>query len=238
VPSLLEVKDLAVSYGKAQVLHEMNIRVEKGEIVAILGPNGTGKTVLLRTISGLVKPTEGQITFLGERIDGLSSHEIVKRGIAHCPERQKLFPEMTVMENIELGAYLRKDQEQIHQDLDRVFSLFPVLEERKSEDARTLSGGEQQMLTLARALMSTPKLLMLDEPSLGLAPIMREKLMSAIQEIRNSGITVLMVEQDVGLALSLADRGYVFEQGHVFIEGSRDYLIGNPRVKEAYLGIS
>jgi branched-chain amino acid transport system ATP-binding protein len=145
---------------------------------------------------------------------------------------------MTVMENIELGAYLRKDQEQIHRDLDRVFSLFPVLKERKSEDARTLSGGEQQMLTLARALMSTPKLLMLDEPSLGLAPIMREKLMSAIQEIRNSGITVLMVEQDVGLALSLADRGYVFEQGHVFIEGSRDYLIGNPRVKEAYLGIS
>jgi branched-chain amino acid transport system ATP-binding protein len=235
---LLEVKDLAVNYGKAQVLHGMNMRVEKGEIVAILGPNGTGKTVLLRTISGLVKPTQGQITFLGERIDGLSSHEIVKRGIAHCPERQKLFPEMTVMENIELGAYLRKDHEQIHQDLDRVFSLFPVLKERKSEDARTLSGGEQQMLTLARALMSTPKLLMLDEPSLGLAPIMREKLMSAIQEIRNSGITVLMVEQDVGLALSLADRGYVFEQGHVFIEGSRDYLIGNPRVKEAYLGIS
>jgi branched-chain amino acid transport system ATP-binding protein len=235
---LLEVKDLAVNYGKAQVLHGMNMRVEKGEIVAILGPNGTGKTVLLRTISGLVKPTQGQITFLGERIDGLSSHEIVKRGIAHCPERQKLFPEMTVMENIELGAYLRKDQEQIHQDLDRIFSLFPVLKERKSEDARTLSGGEQQMLTLARALMSTPKLLMLDEPSLGLAPIMREKLMSAIQEIRNSGITVLMVEQDVGLALSLADRGYVFEQGHVFIEGSRDYLIGNPRVKEAYLGIS
>lgn len=235
---MLEVKDLAVNYGKAQVLHGMNMRVEKGEIVAILGPNGTGKTVLLRTISGLVKPTQGQITFLGERIDGLSSHEIVKRGIAHCPERQKLFPEMTVMENIELGAYLRKDHEQIHQDLDRVFSLFPVLKERKSEDARTLSGGEQQMLTLARALMSTPKLLMLDEPSLGLAPIMREKLMSAIQEIRNSGITVLMVEQDVGLALSLADRGYVFEQGHVFIEGSRDYLIGNPRVKEAYLGIS
>lgn len=235
---MLEVKDLTVSYGKAQVLHGMNMRVEKGEIVAILGPNGTGKTVLLRTISGLVKPTEGQITFLGERIDGLSSHEIVKRGIAHCPERQKLFPEMTVMENIELGAYLRKDHEQIHRDLNRVFSLFPVLKERKNEDARTLSGGEQQMLTLARALMSTPKLLMLDEPSLGLAPIMREKLMSAIQEIKNSGITVLMVEQDVGLALSLADRGYVLEQGSVFIEGSRDYLIGNPRVKEAYLGIS
>jgi branched-chain amino acid transport system ATP-binding protein len=145
---------------------------------------------------------------------------------------------MTVMENIELGAYLRTDQKEIDRDLDRVFSLFPILKQRKNEDARTLSGGEQQMMTLARGLMSSPKLLMLDEPSLGLAPIMREKLMNAVREIRNSGITVLMVEQDVGLALSLADRGYVFEQGSVFIEGSREYLIGNPRVKEAYLGIA
>jgi branched-chain amino acid transport system ATP-binding protein len=235
---LLEIKNLSVSYGKAQVLRNVNARVEKGEIVAILGPNGTGKTVLLRTISGLIKPVEGSITFLGERIDGLPPHEIVKRGIAHCPERQKLFPEMTVMENVEMGAYQRKDDKQIVQDLKSVFSLFPVLEERKKQEARTLSGGEQQMLTLARALMSNPKLLMLDEPSLGLAPIMRDKLTSAVNEIRRAGVTVLMVEQDVGLALSLADRGYVFEQGSVFIEGDRDYLIGNPRVKEAYLGVA
>jgi branched-chain amino acid transport system ATP-binding protein len=193
---------------------------------------------MLRTISGLLKPVEGSITFLGERIDGLPSHEIVKRGIAHCPERQKLFPEMTVFENIEMGAYIRRDSAQIRQDLDRVFSMFPVLAERKNQEARTLSGGEQQMMTLARALMSNPKLLMMDEPSLGLAPLMREKLTRAIMEIRASGVTVMMVEQDVGLALSVADRGYVFEQGTVFIEGNREYLIGNPRVKEAYLGIA
>lgn len=235
---MLEIRNLSVNYGKAQVLHDVNLSVEKEEIVTILGPNGTGKTVLLRTISGLLKPAEGSITFLGERIDGLPPHEIVKRGIAHCPERQKLFPEMTVVENLELGAYLRKDSEKIQNDLEKVLALFPLLKERKTQEARTLSGGEQQMLTLARALMSNPKLLMLDEPSLGLAPIMREKLTAAINEIRRGGITILMVEQDVGLALSLSDRGYVFEQGSVFIEGSKEYLIGNPRIKEAYLGIT
>jgi branched-chain amino acid transport system ATP-binding protein len=238
VAYLLEVRNLSVNYGKAQVLHDVNLRVEKEEIVTILGPNGTGKTVLLRTISGLLKPAEGSITFLGERIDGLPPHEIVKRGIAHCPERQKLFPEMTVVENLELGAYLRKDSEKIQNDLQKVLALFPLLKERKTQEARTLSGGEQQMLTLARALMSNPTLLMLDEPSLGLAPIMREKLTAAINEIRREGITILMVEQDVGLALSLSDRGYVFEQGSVFIEGTKEYLIGNPRIKEAYLGIT
>lgn len=235
---MLEIRNLSVNYGKAQVLHDVNLSVEKEEIVTILGPNGTGKTVLLRTISGLLKPAEGSITFLGERIDGLPPHEIVKRGIAHCPERQKLFPEMTVVENLELGAYLRKDSEKIQNDLEKVLALFPLLKERKTQEARTLSGGEQQMLTLARALMANPKLLMLDEPSLGLAPIMREKLTAAINEIRRGGITILMVEQDVGLALSLSDRGYVFEQGSVFIEGSKEYLIGNPRIKEAYLGIT
>ncbi len=235
---MLDIANLSVSYGKAQVLHNVNLRVDRGEVVAILGPNGTGKTVLLRTISGLLKPVEGSIKFLGERIDGLPSNEIVKRGIAHCPERQKLFPEMTVLENIEMGAYLRRDSAQIRQDLDRIFSMFPILAERKNQEARTLSGGEQQMMTLARALMSNPKLLMLDEPSLGLAPIMREKLTRAITDIRTTGVTVMMVEQDVGLALSVADRGYVFEQGTVFIEGTREYLIGNPRVKEAYLGIA
>lgn len=235
---MLEARNLSVSFGKAQILHDVNLRVDKGEIVAIMGPNGTGKTVFLRTISGLLKPTEGNISFLGERIDKLPSHEIVKRGIAHCPERQKLFPEMTVMENLELGAYLRNDSKKIQSDLETTLELFPLLEERRHQMARTLSGGEQQMLTLARALMSKPKLLMLDEPSMGLAPIIREKLVSAINEIRRRGVTILIVEQDVALALSLCDRGYVFEEGSVFIEGSRAYLKGNPRIKEAYLGIT
>jgi len=235
---LLEISNLAVNIGKAQILHDVNLTVNKLEIAAILGPNGTGKTVLLRTISGLLKPAEGSIEFLGENIVGLRPYEIVKKGIAHCPERQKLFPQMTVMENIELGAYLRRDRSQVARDMGRILSLFPLLEEREKQEARTLSGGEQQMLTLARALMSDPKLLIMDEPSLGLAPIMREKLTDALLEIRKMGITILMVEQDVGLALSVADRGYVFEQGTVYMQGSRDYLISSPRVKEAYLGIS
>jgi len=233
---LLEAENVSVFYGKAQILHDVNLKVKKGEIVAIMGPNGTGKTVFLRTISGLLRPTTGSITFLGERIDKLPSHEIVKRGIAHCPERQKLFPEMTVRENLELGAYLRSDPNGIRSDLEATLELFPVLEERKNQMARTLSGGEQQMLTLGRALMSDPKLLMLDEPSMGLAPIIREKIMDVINEIRRRGVTVLLVEQDVALALSLCDRGYVFEEGTVFIQGTNAYLKGNPRIKEAYLG--
>jgi branched-chain amino acid transport system ATP-binding protein len=168
----------------------------------------------------------------------LPPHEIVRRGIAHCPERKKLFPEMTVSENLELGAYLRKDVDGIRKDLRETLELFPLLQERKSQEAQTLSGGEQQMLTLARALMSKPKLLMMDEPSLGLAPIIREKLMDSIREIRRRGITILIVEQDVCLALDLCDRAYVFQEGTVSMEGSRDELAGNPRIKEAYFGIT
>ena len=235
---MLEVKDLSVYYGKAQVLHDVNLKVDKGDIVTIIGPNGTGKTALLRVISGLMKPTKGTITFLGERIDGLPPHEVVKKGIAHCPERRRLFPDMTVMENLELGAYLRKDTEKIQRDLEKVIALFPLLKERKRQEARTLSGGEQQMLAIARALMSDPKLLILDEPSLGLAPIIRKKLTDAIHEIKRGGVTILMVEQDVCLALSLCDRGYVFEEGTVGMEGTRKYLEGNPRIKEAYLGVT
>lgn len=237
VGCLLEVKDLALYYGKAEVFHDVNLNVNKGEIVAILGPNGTGKTALLRAVSGLLKPAKGSISFLGERIDRLPPHEIVRRGIAHCPERKKLFPEMTVFENLELGAYQRNDLEMIRKDLKETLTLFPLLEERKSQKAQTLSGGEQQMLTLARAMMSNPKLLMLDEPSLGLAPLIREKLMKAIREIRRRGITILMVEQDVCLALDLCDRGYVFQEGTVFLEGSKDKLARNPKIKEAYFGI-
>ena len=234
---LLEVSNLSVFYGKAQVFHDVNLNVDQREIVAIFGPNGTGKTTLLRTISGLHRATVGSITFMGERIDGLPPHEIVKRGIAHCPERYKLFPEMTVLENVELGAFLRRDHSAIKHDLKEVFNLFPLLEERKSQEARTLSGGEQQMLAIARGLMSKPKLLILDEPSLGLAPIIREKLSDAILEIRRRGLTIMMIEQDVALALSLCDRGYVFEEGTVYMEGTRKFLKGNPKIREAYLGI-
>ena len=233
---MLEAENISVFYGKAQILHDVNLTVKKGEIVAIMGPNGTGKTVFLRTISGLLRPTTGSITFLGERIDKLPSHEIVKRGIAHCPERQKLFPEMTVKENLEMGAYLRRDPDGIERDVEVTLGLFPVLEERKNQMARTLSGGEQQMLTLGRALLADPKLLMLDEPSMGLAPIVKEKIMDVVFEIRKRGVTVLLVEQDVVLALKLCDRGYVFEEGTVFIEGTNEELKKNPRVREAYLG--
>ena len=235
---MLDVKDLSVYYGKAQVLHDVNLKIDNGDIITIIGPNGTGKTALLRVISGLMKPAGGTITFLGERIDGLPPHEVVKRGIAHCPERRRLFPDMTVMENLELGAYLREDKENIQRDLEKVIALFPLLRERKRQEARTLSGGEQQMLAIAMALMSGPKLLILDEPSLGLAPIIREKLTDAIHEIRRDGVTILMVEQDVCLALSLCDRGYVFEEGTVVMKGTRKYLEGNPRIKEAYLGVT
>lgn len=234
---LLEVSNLSVFYGKAQVFHDINLRVDRSEIVAIIGPNGTGKTTLLRAISGLHKAAVGSIKYMGERIDGLPPHEIVKRGIAHCPERYKLFPEMTVLENVELGAFLRRDHSSIQRDLEEAFNLFPSLEERKNQEARTLSGGEQQMLAIARALMSKPKLLMLDEPSLGLAPIVRKKLVDAIQEIRERGLTIMMIEQDVGLALSLCDRGYVLEEGSIYLEGTRKFLKGNPKIKEAYLGI-
>ena len=235
---MLEVKDLSLYYGKAQVLHNVNLRVNKGEIVTILGSNGTGKTALLRSISGLLKSRKGIISFLDERIDRLPPHEIVRKGVAHCPERNKLFPEMTVSENLELGAYLRKDVKGIQKDLRETLELFPLLKERKNQEAQTLSGGEQQMLTLARALMSKPKLLMMDEPSLGLAPIIREKLMNTIREVRRRGITILIVEQDVYLALDLCDRGYVLQEGTVSMEGSRDELVGNPRIKEAYFGIT
>ncbi|MFC1487805.1 ABC transporter ATP-binding protein [Thermoproteota archaeon] len=234
---LLEVNNLSVFYGKAEVFHDVNLKIKKGEIVAIIGPNGTGKTTLLRTISGLHRSAVGNITFMGERIDGVPPHEILKKGIAHCPERYKLFPEMTVLENVELGAFTRKDKNQIQKDLQEAFFLFPLLEERKNQQARTLSGGEQQMLAIARALMSNPKLLMLDEPSLGLAPIIRENLVEAIREIRNRGITIMVIEQDVALALSLCDRGYVFEEGTVYMEGTKKFLKGNPIIREAYLGI-
>ena len=233
---MLDIKDLSVSFQKAGILNNVNLNVKDRELVFVIGPNGTGKTTLLRAISGLIKPTNGSITFLGERIDGLAPHKIVQKGISHCPERKKIFPEMTVMENIELGAYLKKNKEEIRNNFDRIFSLFPILSERRGQEARRLSGGEQQMLAIARSLMSEPKLLMLDEPSLGLAPKTRDDLTEAIFQIKQSGITVLMVEQNVGLALTLGDRGYLLEEGKVSLEGNANFLKKNSKIKQAYLG--
>lgn len=235
---MLEICNLSVNYGKAQVLHNVDLCVKEKEIVAIIGPNGSGKTALLRTISGLLKPWQGEIKFFGERIDNLASHEIINRGIAHCPERKKLFPNMSVNDNIELGAYLRKDKIMIEKDLEKILDLFPTVKEKRNQEAKILSGGEQQMLSIARAMMSNPKLLMLDEPSLGLAPLIREKLKKIIFEINKAGVSILVVEQDLGLALSLCNRGYVFEQGRVCLKGSGEYLNRNPKVKEAYLGLA
>ena len=233
---MLEIRDLSLSFQKDSILNKVNLNVKDRELVFVIGSNGTGKTTLLRAISGLIKPTNGNITFLGERIDGLAPHKIVQKGISHCPERKKLFPEMTVMENIELGAYLNKGKEEMRNNFDMIFSLFPILYERRDQEARRLSGGEQQMLAIARSLMSEPKLLMLDEPSLGLAPKTRDDLIEAIFQIKQSGITILMVEQNVGLALSLGDRGYLLEEGKVSLEGTVNFLKTNSKIEKAYLG--
>ena len=235
---MLEIKDLSVSLQEASILYKVNLNVKDRELVFVIGPNGTGKTTLLRAISGLIKPTNGSITFLGERIDGIAPHKIVQKGISHCPERKKIFPEMTVMENIELGAYLKKNKEEIRNNFDRIFSLFPILSERRGQEARRLSGGEQQMLAIARSLMSEPKLLMLDEPSLGLAPKTRDELIEAIFQIKHSGTTILMVEQNVGLALSLGDRGYLLEEGKIKLEGTVNFLKTNSKIKKVYLGLN
>lgn len=235
---MLEVKNLSVSFAKAQILFDINLEVDEGKLTAIMGPNGTGKTTLLRTISGLIKPTTGIIIFCGERIDTLSPHEVVSKGIVHCPERRRIFPDMNVIENLELGAYLRKDKKTTKGDLEGVFRMFPVLKEREKQLAWTLSGGEQQMLAIGRSLMSKPKLLMLDEPSIGLAPLFKKRVIEAISNIWREGTTVLLVEQDVRLPLSVADKGYVLEHGKVAIKGSAEELRKSPHIKKVYLGIA
>lgn len=234
---MLDVRDLTVYYDGALALNSVSLRVEDGELVSVVGPNGAGKTTLLRTISGLVKPESGIITFEAERIDNLPAYKIVKSGVVHCPERRRPFPEMTVLENLEMGAYIRKDKEEIPKDMERCLELFPVLRERKDQMAGTLSGGEQQLLAIARALMSKPKLLLIDEPSLGLAPILKDKVFECIKEIQRSGVTILLVEQDVSIALSIADRIYVLAHGRVATEGTKEELMKNRDVREIYLGI-
>src|SRR4051812_26921763 len=234
---LLAIEGLSAGYRDVQVLWGVDIAVEAGEIACIVGPNGAGKTTLLRTLSGLVAPTGGRIGFNGEQVGSFSADEIIARGIAHVPEGRRLFRGLTVRDNLLLGAYLRRDQAEIRRDLDYVLSLFPILRERARQDATTLSGGEQQMCAIGRGIMSRPKLLMIDELSLGLAPRLVERLSEALLEINRKGITILLVEQDVLTAFEIASHGLIIETGRVSMSGTTQTLSDNPAIRQAYLGI-
>jgi branched-chain amino acid transport system ATP-binding protein len=233
---MLEVTDLQVAYGKIEAVKGISFSVEAGQVVTLIGGNGAGKTTTLRTLSGLLRPTGGSVTFEGQRIDGRPAHEIVKRGIAQSPEGRKIFPRMTVAENLELGAFTRRDRAEVDKDTQHVYELFPVLGERAQQAAGTLSGGEQQMLAMGRAMMSRPRLLMLDEPSMGLSPIMMERIFSTIRTLKDSGTTILLVEQNAQAALTLADQGYVIETGKIVLADEGRKLLGNADVRKAYLG--
>ena len=233
---MLKIDNIDVYYGAIHALKGISLEVNEGEIVTLIGANGAGKSTTLRTISGLLKPKTGSITFLGQSIAGVRAHEIVKKGISQVPEGRRVFAEMTVMENLDLGAFVRKDKAGIQQDLKHVFELFPRLEERKNQSAGTLSGGEQQMLAMGRALMSRPKLLLLDEPSMGLAPLLIREIFNIIVDINKSGTTVLLVEQNANMALSIASRAYVLETGRITLSGSAAELAASEEVKKAYLG--
>lgn len=233
---MLKIDNIDVYYGAIHALKGISLDVKEGEIVTLIGANGAGKSTTLRTISGLLKPKTGSITFLGQDIAGVRAHEIVKKGISQVPEGRRVFAEMTVMENLDLGAFVRKDKAGIQQDLKHVFELFPRLEERKNQSAGTLSGGEQQMLAMGRALMSRPKLLLLDEPSMGLAPLLIKEIFNIIVDINKSGTTVLLVEQNANMALSIANRAYVLETGRITLSGSAQELAASEDVRKAYLG--
>jgi branched-chain amino acid transport system ATP-binding protein len=233
---MLEVKNIQVAYGKIVAVKDVSIDVKQGEIVTLIGSNGAGKSTTLRTISGLIKPKSGEILFNGKRIDGVPGHEIVGMGICHSPEGRRIFPRMTVKENLELGAFLRNDKTAVNADMDRVLELFPRLKERIKQTAGTMSGGEQQMLAVSRALMGDPKLLLLDEPSMGLAPVLVELIFDTIVKIRKQGITILLIEQNATAALEVADRAYVLESGKVKMSGSAKELSSDDKVTKAYLG--
>jgi branched-chain amino acid transport system ATP-binding protein len=233
---MLEVKDMVVAYGRVNAVKGISFTVEQGQVVTLLGTNGAGKSTTLRAISGLLKLVSGEIWFQGERLDGTPAHRVVELGIAQSPEGRRLFRQMTVEDNLKLGAYSRRDAAGIRADMDRVYDLFPVLGSRRTEPAGLFSGGEQQMLAIGRAMMSRPKLLMLDEPSMGLSPIMTQTIMQTIRDLQADGVTILLVEQNAQAALSLADRGYVLEVGQIMFSDTGRTLLGDDRVRRTYLG--
>ena len=232
---MLDVRDLHVYYGEIHALKGISFRVAQGEIVTLLGNNGAGKTTTLKTISGLLAPRRGDVLLDGASLAGAPPHGIVLKGITHVPEGRRIFNRLTVLENIEMGAYTRSDRG-IAEDMERVFAIFPRLKERRAQVAGTLSGGEQQMLAIGRALMAKPRLLLLDEPSMGLAPVLVEQIFETVQAINRQGVTILLVEQNAAMALSIAGRGYVLETGRIALEGGAADLAGNPEVRRAYLG--
>ncbi|ARZ70640.1 ABC transporter ATP-binding protein [Streptomyces sp. HU2014] len=233
---LLEVANLRVAYGKIEAVKGISFTVEAGQVVTLIGTNGAGKTTTLRTLSGLLKPLAGTVRFDGRPLAGVPAHKIVALGLAHSPEGRHIFPRLTIAENLQLGAFLRKDGAAIDRDVRHVYELFPILGERAKQASGTLSGGEQQMLAMGRALMSRPKLLMLDEPSMGLSPIMMQKIMETITELKASGTTILLVEQNAQAALSLADHGHVMETGRIVLSGTGTDLLHDESVRKAYLG--
>jgi branched-chain amino acid transport system ATP-binding protein len=234
--ALLELDNIHSYYGHIQALRGVSLTVEEGEVVTLIGSNGAGKTTTLRSIHGVLPPREGKILFAGEEIQGMPAHDMISKGIAQSPEGRKIFHRMTVLENLEMGAYHRKDRARIREDMDRVFDLFPRLKERIKQESGTLSGGEQQMLAIGRALMSSPKLLLLDEPSMGLAPVLVERIFDIIEDINNQGTTILLVEQNANVALEIATRGYVLETGTIVNAAPAGELREDPKVREAYLG--
>lgn len=234
--SMLEVKDLKVNYGMIQAIKGVSFHVEQGEVIALIGANGAGKTTILHTITGLLSPKEGSVVFEGTDITKIPAHKIVPMGMAHVPEGRRVFANLTVLQNLKMGAYTRKDKAEIQETLEMIYKRFPRLEERQNQLAGTLSGGEQQMLAMGRALMSHPKIILMDEPSMGLSPIYVNEIFQIIQDVSKSGTTVLLVEQNAKKALSIADRAYVLETGNIVLEGRASTLLDNDDIKKAYLG--
>ena len=234
--AMLEIKDLEVYYGMIQAIKGISFEVNEGEVIALIGANGAGKTTILHTISGLIAPKKGSITFEGQEITKIPAHKIVENGLAQVPEGRRVFPSLSVLQNLKLGAYTRKDKKEIDDTLKMIYERFPRLEERKNQPAGTLSGGEQQMLAMGRALMSKPRIILMDEPSMGLSPIFVNEIFDIIKQVSASGTTVLLVEQNAKKALSIANRGYVLETGKIVLEGDAKMLLDNDQVKKAYLG--